>query len=145
MKNHVERDNARFDREYDRPGQRPFVPDASDLEAGECDVCGEKEIVDFNAHNRDAFKRHLEITGELHVLNCPVCGKPTDPDVDEFVTARGWFHADCWGGLRVSETVKQLTREISKSALHLAKRSSEEELRRLEDELRLFLLRLEES
>jgi hypothetical protein len=88
----VARDNARFDREFDgRP--RPFVPDVSDLEAGECDTCGEV-VEDFNAHNRVAYRRHLEITGELHVLDCYVCGKPTDPDVDEFVPGRGWRHVE---------------------------------------------------
>jgi hypothetical protein len=100
-----ERDNARFDREFDgRP--RPWVPDASDLEEGEpCDTCGEV-VTDFNRHNDEAFKRHLEITGELHVLDCPACGKPTDPDVDEFLPGFGWYHARCREEFKAGERVE---------------------------------------
>jgi hypothetical protein len=40
--------------------------------------------------------------------------------------------------------VKMLTREIGKSALHLAKQLTPEQRARLEEELRLVLLRIEE-
>jgi hypothetical protein len=62
-----------------------------------CDTCGEF-VINFNIHNRVAFRRHLEINGELAVLDCPVCGKPTNPDVDEFEPGRGWIHVSCREG-----------------------------------------------
>ena len=42
-------------------------------------------------------------------------------------------------------TVQTLTREIARSALHLAQRCTPAELARLEDELRMVLLRLEDG
>jgi hypothetical protein len=41
-------------------------------------------------------------------------------------------------------TVQTLTREIARGALHLAQRCTPAKLARLEDELRMVLLRLEE-
>ncbi len=98
---------AQYDREYDgKP--RPWVPDASDCETDplygeQCDVCGDlvtdlypgTTVVNFNQHNSEAYIRHLEITGELHVLDCVACGKRTNPETDEFVPGIGSLHPTC--------------------------------------------------
>jgi hypothetical protein len=65
-----------------------------ELHGEPCDVCGEP-TTDFNRHNREAYVRHLEIAGELHVLDCRACGRRTDPSTDEFVPGWGWYHSQC--------------------------------------------------